>query len=312
MSNVLNRFLCVGQGVGNTGNPDCQFIPANIVGAILIPSGTTYTSTQAATIDTVLQAAAKADNPALRAYPIKRFVSMNDNSSEDTTSESGYGDITKMRSGKPVWQFEMRNGLYSWSQLLEFDNQESTWDVLFLDEQNNVIWGMSTENGGLKGFALNQLSLSTPKMNDGSNPFNYMLTFGLRSVRDLQRFALVQFDDSTDVVDMVDGLLTIKPQIVNVNTASDEVTVKLLSAGTDLYDLYSTEFGTTTLWSVTVNGATSAVSSSTANASTKDWTLSVGTINASEVVEVTLVAVSVLETNGVVGYEGDKASAIAP
>jgi len=308
MSNILNRFLCIGQGVGNTGNPDCQFVPANITGAILVPSSVEYTATQAATLDTVLVAAAKVDNAASRVYPIKRFRSMSDNSTDDTTNESGYGDITKMRSGKPVWQFELQDGLYSWSQLKAFDNQETQWSALFMDEENNVVWGKGTSSGGFAGFPLNQLSVSTPKMNDGSNPFNYMITFGLKSVQDLQNFSLVQFDDSIAVMDMVDGLVTVQPTIVSGATdTSTTLQVRLLAAGTNMFTLYESEFvaGGGTEFLVSVDGAAGVAATGCAatGGGADTFDITVAALSAAEVITVTLAAPSVLEAASVPGYE---------
>ena len=301
MTNVLNRYLCVGQGTANTGNPDCEPIPGNFVGAILVPSGTVFTQTQVLTLDTVLQALAKDDSAAARVYPITRFQEMTDESTEPKTFESGYGDTTQLSMGKPQWSFGLHKGMYSWANIVEFDNQQNQWDVLFIDEESNALWGKSVNNG-FGGFPLNRLSVGLPKLNDASTPFSHMITFGLKTAKDLQRFAVVQFSDDTDVVTMVSGLLTVQPSVATA-FASGVGDIRLMAAGTDMYDLYSTELTSTTEWLVSVNGAAFANPSAvTAGTATNTWELTTGA-TAGQTISIKLEAPSVLEAAGVAGYE---------
>lgn len=315
---IINKFLGIGQGTANTGNPTTEPTPSNFVGAILVPSGTVFTATQVLTLDTVLATMAKADNPLQRAYPITRFQEMTDESTEAKTFESGYGDTTQLQMGKPQWSFGLHKGLYSWSNLVEFDNQQSSWDVFFMDEQTNCLWGKSINNG-IGGFPLNRLSIGLPKLNDSSTPFSHMITFGLKTAKDLQRFGLVQFGDDTDVVSMVSGLLTVnlsQTAITNVPATSVTPTIRLISAGSDLYDTYSADLADTSAWVATVNatGASVTVAAATVTGGgAKTWDIELTTAAASGTrIDLKLAAPSVLEGLGVVGYESDTLTVTIP
>ena len=299
---TINKFLCGGVGYSNTGIPDCEPIPGNFTGAILIPTGTSYTPTQVATFDVTLQDAAKADNALSRIYPIKKFTAMNDNSTEDTTTETGYGDTFKTRDGKPVLQFQLNNGMSSWANLRGFDNQETSWTVLFIDEQNNCIWGRKNASGNVEGFSLNQLSVPAPKWNQGSDPFNYMVTFGLTSTKQLENFALVQFEDDIEVLDVVSGLLEID---VTVNSYSGGVlNVSAYSSGTDLYDLYSTELVTIGAWALTnrATGATITITGITLVPGTKSFDIAFTALSPGTIYKLVNTAPSVLEALPMPGY----------
>jgi hypothetical protein len=277
---TINTINCSGGGTANTGVFACELKPGIFRGAILIPENAEYTQTQLAAFDAVLQAAAKADSPTSRIYPIKTFMAMNDNSTEDTTTETGYGNVLKAKDGLTVLEFQLNNGLSSWANLAAFDNQYSNFRVLYMDETNNGILGTQKSNGKYTGFKLNQLSMPNPKWSTGSDPFNFMVTFGHASKSEMENFMFVQFGDDQDVMTVVDGLLEIQPTLQGALSGGGVATITCRSGAQDLYDLYSSNLAQVTAWIATnrATGAAITVSTATVTGGTaKSWDITLDT-----------------------------------
>ena len=242
-----NIIKCGGSGSSNTGVFSCEFNPSYFGGAILVPASTEWTYTELQAFDATLKAMAKADNPQLRAYPIKTFEGLNDNTTEDTTSETSFGTTFKTRDGKTILQYQLNNGLSSWANAESFDNQHKAWKVIYMEPTANGIMATKKSNGMYSGFSLDQLSVKLPTWNNGSDPFNYMITFGHSSKAELKNFTFVQFDEDNDVMD-ISGLLDINLNLVGAISGAGVATVQAISGGTDLYDVYSTNLAQVTAW----------------------------------------------------------------
>ena len=168
MNTAANIFSCGGAGCNNTGTPNCQFKPGNITGLLLVPKNKTFTKTELETFDTVLKAASEVDSAAARIYPIKPFTGVESTSTEEVTSETGYGFTNFVRDGKVGMNFRLDLGHCSWKKMRGFHNKQSAWKVLLIDPTNNVIWGASNGTGGMTGFSLSMLSVKQFNLNDGS------------------------------------------------------------------------------------------------------------------------------------------------
>jgi hypothetical protein len=138
--------------------------------------------------------------------------------------------------------------------------------------------------------------------NDGQNIITSKLQINFGAQGEfIELSGFFGFEEDDDINSIV-GLQTVN--IVPTGTTKYKVVTKCDKQ--NLYDLYSSQIGNKNVWSVTKasDGTAVTISTVTANAATKDFTV---TFSApSEKYYVSLVSVSALETAGVVGYESER------
>lgn len=320
-NNVLNQLSCA-KALSNTGLPTCFFNPKNIEGCILIPKGTTYTQTQQLTLPTVLAAAAINDNIALRIFPIKRFIDFEDQTEDNPTQTFGYGGKEKIRQGKYAWYFMYNNGgMALHTALYSFDGQQELYDVIFIDNKNNCLWGVvkGTNMNELGGFNIEMLDVKNIKLNTGAASTVYGLGFCLEDPDEVNILtAYYQFPTSYKVLSQLSGLKNIQV-VVHTPMATGLVKLKLMSAGVDLYDLYSGPLATASLYTAT-GQATQAgitITSVTATAATKTFDVLVDVLDADYIavgatgyIDITIGGVAALVAALVVGYGNTQISVV--
>lgn len=240
---TLINLQCAGDN-GNTGIQSCSWNPSNITGAIMLPKGKSYTATDVAVLWTTLQADVKDDAKSKRIYPIGAFKAITDNSTEVQIETDGYGGQTFVRDGDYNWTFEYKNGMCFYKALRTFHTKNSSFDVLFIDEVNNILWGTENSNGELQGFSLELLIVPNIKINDGSASTKYMITFGLSDPAELNDNSYaVSFPNNQKLMKLSGLLDTTLTATSTINATTGDVTVTLTSAcgATDLAELYPTE-----------------------------------------------------------------------
>ncbi len=254
--NKMKQLLCT-KALSNTGLSSCYFDPNTIIGAVLVPKGKVFTQTEMLTFQATLEAAIAEDNIALRIFPIKRFIDVEDKSEDNPEQTFGYGGKTKIRQGKYAWYFMYKNGGMSYHKsLYTFDQMQEAYDVLFFDT-NNILWGVAggTNNTGLGGFDLEVIDVKNFKINTGGAATMYGIGFCLEDPNQMNIYsAFYQFPKTVNLLNILTGLKNIE---VTIHTANVLGLIKLLLTTSDgainLGDTFSTELATASLYAFLVS-----------------------------------------------------------
>lgn len=237
------NLQCIGDN-SNTGVPSCSWTPSNITGAILVPKGKAYTVADVATLWTTLQADIIADTASQRIYPILPFKAVEDKSTDVQIETDGYGGKSFVRDGDYEWMFEYKNGFCFYQALRSFHTKNQQFDVFFIDEVNNTLWGTENADGDLTGFSLELLIVPNIKINTGSNATKYFISFGLANPVELNDNTYTVSFPSNQQLMKVSGLLdTVLTATSTINATSGVVTATLTSGcnSVDMAELYPTE-----------------------------------------------------------------------
>lgn len=180
MANALNYFPCALLGA-NTGVGSCYLDIKNVVGAIVVPSGTQFTAANTLTPAAFITALAAATVAvkASRAYPIHAFGEIKDGSEAAVSEKLGYGVELIVRDGTYKWAFRILKGGFCLSKALRQFNSMNV-DVFFVDA-TGLIFGQrvvsSTGTVSFGGVPQYQIYQEPFKLNDGSKNTIYMQNF---------------------------------------------------------------------------------------------------------------------------------------
>jgi len=307
--NTLQNIVCTNV-LGNTGVAKCVYDPKNIIGAVLVPAGTTYTQTQQAGLLSVLIAAAKANSPTARIFPIKRFIGMESVGSENVLTDDAYGGKSKSRQGKYGWVFQYKNGgIDLHTALMSFDMKEDLYDLLLIDGANNTIWGTTNSPGVFSGFTLELIDVQNISITPEDTM--YKIGFYLEDPDEINyRSATYAVTKSTSIIKSLSGLLNIRP-IVHTANVSGLVKLQLFNGETNLADVYPTELATAALYTAIARTTQAAitVTSVTYAAATKSFNVQLDASDADYIavatggyIDISIGGVTALETALVIGY----------
>ena len=142
-------------GTANTAPSKCQKEMGKVMVAIVTPLNAEFTgldsSQQPQTFDDWLEQGIHAANPTNRFYPMPTFVGLDDNSSDNVTDTTPYGDETVISEGK-INITQQYSPDYCLTNRLHAFNDNSPRRVIFIDSNSNA-WG--TERGGVfKGYKM--------------------------------------------------------------------------------------------------------------------------------------------------------------
>src|ERR1700693_136714 len=139
MANVLNYFPCALLGV-NPGFGSCYLDIKNVIGAIIVPSGTQFSASNTATPAAFISALAAATSApkASRAYPIHAFGEIKDGSESAVSEKLGYGVELIVRDGTYKWGFRILKGGFCLSKALRQFNSMNV-DVFFVDSTGLIL-----------------------------------------------------------------------------------------------------------------------------------------------------------------------------
>lgn len=303
---ILNSKNCA-VGGGNTGYGDCFVDLKNIVGGILVPAGREYTPDETASAATML-AAIQADILAAatsRAYPLASFEGLTDNTEDPTIQTLGYGGLAVTREGlyNLTLQF-IQGGLCLSKSLRKFNS--SNRSVLLFDASGLLVGWKSGTN--LKGIPLDMFYQRPFRLNDGTNVTNYstQLVFKPQYLNDLIGFIEMSIGDLSALRGLQDIVLS---ETTGSNLPILKIKAKTGCAGTDLYDLFSTELADADLWTArNLDGEEIAITSVVVDAGLKAWTVTVDSADpnypVSGPVIISLAPPTDLAAEGIDGYEG--------
>jgi hypothetical protein len=303
-----NEMFCTTENL-NTGVPQCFYEIGLIEGVILVPKGTKITQTQVQTLQTTLQAAcqgtgyffpATSATEGARCYPIKRFVGIEDKSTDVTLTETPYKTVTKGVPGQFHWVFEYSNGgMYYDAALNTFSDAEGAYDMLILDKSTRSVIGVrpdyNTSGYVLQGISLDKIYCPLPKIASGEATKHY-IGFVLSDYTELLGRISVVTLPAGQSISTFSGMRNIEMTTQGVlgpsaaaAAAGGGTTIYLRmttdGGAIDLGTLYATEFTATTLKAqFTVkkvsDGTNYAVSNLTYNSATGVWTMTVATLPA--------------------------------
>lgn len=302
---ALNQFNCT-SSFGNTGVGKCSLIPSYIVGMFLVPNNFVISEANAENLQSFLEDKAKDSNKGSRIYPIHNFVGMTDNSEEAVNETTGYGFAVPLRDGNYSWTFRfIQGGICLLKELQKFNHQNLS--ALFVDS-NGVVFGRNTANG-LAGVPLISFYANKWTVSDSSTVANFALTVTFDPKHLNQDLGFVK-DDNFNAADVV-GLQSVSVTPVGAQTATViRVAVASSCGGENLFDLYQTELSDEDVWSVidSTTGAEVEITSISANAATKSFSLTVDSRSNASIVS--LADVASLEASDIFGIESN--SAVVP
>ena len=251
---VLNNPICTDRYV-NTGTPACEIDPQIIVGAILIPRATVFSTANVLTASafiTAIQTLCTKEYASERAFPIFPFEALTDNSEDITKATLGYGNTVVTRDGKYNWSFQFTKGGVMYNKSLRKFNFSNAYKVLFVDKDNRV-YGVDAGSGTMKGIAMDYVHTKPWKASDGSANATYMIEFGLSDPAELND-SLAFIDLQTDARTSFPGILDV--ELIEMASASATITVKAqtLYGKVNLYDAYADELADPDAWYIEKSG----------------------------------------------------------
>lgn len=308
MATVLNYFPCALLGA-NTGVGSCYLDIKNVVGAIIVPSGTTFSAANTATASAFIAALNTATSApkAQRAYPIHAFGEIKDGSESAVTEKLGYGVELVVRDGTYKWQFRILKGGFCLSKALRQFNSMNV-DVFFVDStglvfgQKNVSATGVVTFGGVPQYQVYQEPF---KLNDGSKNTMYLQNFSFAgNVFDNLGGVQLKESDFETIIGLQNITFTTATRSTNVSTVKGVAGC----VGGDLGDTFGNTLAVASLWTLqdsvtgTFYDATTGITSVTYNASTNSYVITASTsdpaYNSGNPVIVSLAAASVLDAAG--------------
>lgn len=304
---ILNKPLC-GESGGNTGVCDCFFDPKKIVRAFLVPTSFRLTAAQLASTAlaiAALTAAASADLPANRIYPLPEIEGVTANDEATVFATLGYGTQYPVRDGYYNAQFQfLKGGL---SVLTKLQSHNGTGKAAFLLDSDGYLIGTRAEDGGMKGAPLAYFFAPKWGMSDGTNPSQYFYGMGMKPEYINKNIAFIKLDSFE--VENIEGLKDLSLSL-SVARAAGVIRVGVTTdCGDNMYDQYSAQLADPDNFVVTRNGAVVNITSVAAVANTKDFTITLDTTdpdyNVAGPFYVSLAAPSVLAGNNIDGFAGE-------
>lgn len=301
---------------GNTGITPCPYHPKNLEGFLLLPKDEVWTEAQVAALQTTINTGIAEDLPANRYYPITRFEDIEPKGTDAVETETGYGVAKFVRNGKYRWRAMYSNGaLDLHSELSKFNGLQDRFDVMLV-MKGNVLLCTAYGDSSVKGFSLDTIYAPNITLNTGGEDTKYAFEIGLEDESQLNiNFRVITIPDTIPFVDSFRGLKPTRIEVVaHVGATTDEMTVRVWSGSTNLYDSYNGQLDTNTLWTLINNSiptpTTTVSTSATAVPATKSFLLDFGSAvtAASQECIVKLGTVTAMGAAGLSGFANAQAN----
>lgn len=306
---TINQKNCI-VSFANTGLDNCPYDIGLLIGMIGVPKGTFLTEAQAADAVNELKQMSELDARSGRALPVYQFEGAEYGGDTDPTTTSGYGNSRRVRRGKPEITARLYNGMGYHRRLAEaihnsqgrlnfypvFDTEDGAYFIA--GEPRTDASGAVT----LYPWVMSQVWVPSATPNTGSDTGIYNTIWTLSSGDYMaSRWGGVSVD--INPFDEITGFQDAYLKVAAGGTVG-QILVDIAAGNSNLFDLYATQLAAPSAF-IARNAATGAlltISTVTANAGTKQWT--VATNAASGVtVRLDLAAPSVLDGLNVPGYE---------
>lgn len=274
MSN-LNLTNC--GTTGNLGVAQCGLDPQLFQRAILIPKGFVIPSASLTTADTVMtyiQNKLEADSRSSRFFLTTLLTNMN-NKTDAPKEEERDGFKKTVFEGAWNLEFYLNGSICDYTNMLNFNRQQSYYDVLMVDSRN-VVYGRK-DALGLGGWSLYEIYTYVWKPATVSTAAQYVLSLKFGNNADYTT-NIGWFDassSSTQVANM-DGLVEVTLSAGTTSNTSSAIYVyaKLGCDAANMGDYYATVLNTASAWTVTSSvGVARSLTGVTYNSTTKQWAI---------------------------------------
>lgn len=240
--NEINKPKC-GQQNGNSGVPECDFLPGRIIGAILTGKGREFSGED---LDDLIDTLKKAAQGTIknRVYPIFRFGTLTDNSEDPATESLGIGFSKTLNDGAYSWTLPLVNGTVCYAKNLRKFNGDKYNAFLVLD---NGIIGTKTKSGSVRGFTMSQFYVDKPQWATDTTITRYNVKMDFPNPSEfVDAMAYIQTDDNIEYE--IRGNLDY--EIVQKTASASAVTADIINkcSGDSILDIYGDELAETSLW----------------------------------------------------------------
>ncbi|HEY5588415.1 MAG TPA: hypothetical protein VIK86_05600 [Candidatus Paceibacterota bacterium] len=280
-----------------------------------MPKGKVLSEAECADLKTTL-AALYIANSSLRAYPIQELTGFKDSSKEETKGTSGsYGAEKYVKRAEYVWEFELINGVFYANRLRSFNSPNNAYDVIFLDEKNQM-WGTTSVTAGVtgfKGYSLTEFHVMDNKMADGANAgLNNVVSFALKDAKEFNE-NIAMLSDATVNIELSDlkGMIDLTHTSVG-GVLKISIGIQKADDKTDLYDTYATQFAALGNFIIKKGGVVKSVGTTAndlvaiaANPLTKKWDITLYAGSAGTDFTVEMQTPTVLAAAGIGGTPGN-------
>ena len=301
MTNIpFNTTICDAIDCGNTGMPTCPFKMGIIGGFDLLQKGKTFTKAETIAFSATLSALAANNNPALRCYPVGPITSYDRANTEAVYQTEGSSKFF-VRDGKMGFKFKMFESDLMYQKLRKFHNKQNSFDIQFNDITNNAKVGTMVAGVGMKGFALDQISVQ--QMQATSSEVSHIeIEVVLKNLFEWENKAVVIFSSDIDVNEVTQGLIDYQIEVATALANTGLVVVKAKSGTQDLSPAFLSNLAQVTAWKATVDadGTNIVVATATQNTGLGGWNL-----------QLTLPATSILPVGGTFTLTGATPSVLA-
>lgn len=272
MSNLsLNTTICDAIDCGNTGMPTCSFKMGVIGGFDLLQKGKTFTKAETIAFGATLSALAANNSPALRCYPVRPITSYDRANTEAVYQTEGASKFF-VGDGKIGWKFKMFESDLMYQKLRKFHNKQNSFDIQFNDITNNAKVGTVVSGVGMKGFALDQLSVQ--QMQATSSEVSHIeIEIVLKNIFEWENKAVVIFSSDIDVNEVTQGLIDYQIEVATPLVNTGLVVVKAKAGTQDLSPAYLSNLAQVTAWKATVDsdGTNIVIATVTQNTALGGW-----------------------------------------
>jgi|GEM_PF-1898452 hypothetical protein len=231
---------------------------------------TAFVAALSTALQTQLTADSRADNPALRIYPVPNFFNFKDSSEKAVEQKFDYGQVQTVRDGIMDWQFEFRLGGLNLSNALRGYNGYA-WSFLFIDSKNQLVGTQATDSLGIATIgAISPIEFYQDPFvpNDGKKLATYLSKFRFLATYVNELVAYVT-TAPFNIVSVITGLIDVVLTGAESSTPGTyNVTVTSRVGGVNIGALYSTALASASLWVAnnTITGTTIAITGVTWNA----------------------------------------------
>lgn len=276
LEDQINKIDCSGSGVIGTGLAGCRIDRQRVTALGLVKKGFVFANEITKTYLRTLQ-----QNGTL--IMLQGVVSFADNTAEDTIITREGSGIKKV-AGKMPYEYSATfdNGINFHKALTSLSSYEAYDLVLF--DVDNTLWGTTPKTGGFKGLTMGMFENGKYTGSNGTDSANQVVTFQLINRIEWDLYAgWIENNDLDFIYTELTGVneVLLKSNPIAAGT-SIVVSALLLDKTHPVEGLLFTDF------KVTKNGVVNNPTVAVYNAVTKKYTLTVGALVATDVVEVSL------------------------
>ena len=276
LEDQINKIDCSGSGVIGTGLAGCRIDRQRVTALGLVKKGFVFANEITKTYLRTLQ-----QNGTL--IMLQGVVSFADNTAEDTIITREGSGIKKV-AGKMPYEYSATfdNGINFHKALTSLSSYEAYDLVLF--DVDNTLWGTTPKTGGFKGLTMGMFENGKYTGSNGTDSANQVVTFQLINRIEWDLYAgWIENNDLDFIYTELTGVneVLLKSNPITAGT-SIVVSAFLLDKTHAVEGLLFGNF------KVTKNGVANNPTVAVYNPVTKKYTLTVGALVATDVVEVSL------------------------